>query len=261
MNLIRLGLSAPGDGYRQLYGGPAEMALLTHPRLASLFDPAYEGYRTLNGSGSLLQVENVRQPGSFFQPRDSGALSLQATALVDDVQVLDKTGAALYNNWKDDYSYPAGDFTYFCTFRPNGSGNYYPLGTYDADGFSVGMGTDYKPRVYARHHTGSVMISSTADFADGRMDVVVAQYTYGDNKAKAWISGSLKIDATAAQAVNQTVRRLIVGSAYFTGTDPSGAANGKIGFAGVMAGAHPSFEPLIRAFAKERFPTALAHVA
>lgn len=54
---------------------------------------------------------------------------------------------------------------------------------------------------------------------------------------------------------------MMVGASFFNdGSDHvnSGSLKGYIGFAGVMSGADASYEPVIRAFAKERFPVTLA---
>lgn len=262
MNLVRLSITSPGTGLRQLYrAGAPEVALLTHPNLVSLFDPAYSGYQTLNTAGSFQKGANVRQPGSLFQPRVATAGSLQALALVEGSGVLDKTGAASNNNWKDDYTFPSGDFTYFIMFSVNsGVGqNAFPLSTYDDDGLGMGVASDYKPRVYTRYGTGSVLASATADFVEGRFSLMVMSYTYGDNRVKMWVDGTLRLNATTAPTVTQTVRRIVVGSGYYLANDPNGALNGKIAFAGVMSGTDAAYEPVIRAFAKARFPLALAH--
>lgn len=265
MNLVKLSVPSPGSGFRQLYKGSAEVALLTHPNLVSLFDPAYAGYRTLNTNGKLLGTKNVRQPGKLFQGNVTLDSALTVPGMIDGVAVVDKTDASgNARNYKDDYSYPAGDFTYFGAWSLNtGSGqNAYTLGTFDAGGFTVGCSTDYKPRVYSRY-PGTVLVSSTADIVEGRMSLFVAQYTVGSNNIKLWVDGVKRIDASPALAVNQTVRRLIVGSTFYndgTDHDLSGAMKGYIGFAGVMSGADSSYVTVLRDFAKERFPAALSHV-
>lgn len=265
MNLIKIDVASPGSGLSPLYKGKAEVALLTHPNLVSLFDPAYVGYQTLNSNGKFQVGANVRQPGASFQPRSSADADLVALTSIDGMPIVDKSiGSPANNNWKDSYSFPAGDFCYFGAFAPSsGAGqNGYLAGTYDNDGVTVGIGTDYKPRVYTRYGTGSVLSSATADVVEGRLSLYVMQYTYSDNRVRLWVDGTLRINSTSAPSVTQTTRRLVVGSGYFYDTsphDPSGTLKGKIAFGGVMAGAHPSFEPTIRAFAKERFPAGLSH--
>ena len=259
MNLIRLAVDSPGDNFTQLYKGAAEVALLTHPSLVSLFDPAYEGYVTLSGDNEITDVANVRQVGETFVASLPNNTNVPIT--VDDMQVIDTTGAN--NNWKDSHDFPDGDFTVFAAVTYTSSQNGYFLSLNDANPFAIGCSTDFKPRFYAQIATGSsaLAISSTADFVEDRMSIVVAQYTYADSRVKMWVDGVLVINTTlVSYPLLHTVNQLVVGSYVYTGHDPNGVFYGNIGFAGLMTGTDETFEPIIRTFALERFPTALAHV-
>lgn len=205
MNLVKISVPSPGSGFRQLYKGPAEVALLTHANLVSLFDPAYVGYQVLNPNGKLLGTLNVRQPGSAFRCPVTLDASLMVPAFIDGMKVVDKTGVSFDSLvYKDDYAYPSGDFTYFGAWSHNaGAGqNAMTLGTYDAGGFTVACTTGYKARVYSRYPS-TALETPNAVFVEGRMSLIVAQYVVSSNTIRLWVDGDLKINGSPSLAVRR----------------------------------------------------------
>jgi hypothetical protein len=128
--------------------------------------------------------------------------------------------------------------------------------------FVVGCSTDYKPRIYSRYTVGvDVAVSATADIVEGRLSLYVAEYTVSTNRVRLVVDGVERVNKTTLGVPSFVDRRLQFGAAVNPSNDPSGFTVGKLAFAGGMTGVDSSFEPLIRTFAKERFPTGLAHAA
>jgi hypothetical protein len=101
-------------------------------------------------------------------------------------------------------------------------------------------------------------VESGTSVVANRLSLFVWTYDSAATRNQLTVDGNLVINTTSLVAPNHTDRRLSVGGIKQT-TDPTAMLNGQFAFGGVMNGVNSTFEPLIRAFAKERFPTGLAH--
>lgn len=259
-NMFKIDGSLSGTGFAKPYK-TSELALISHASLIAMFDPGHDGYVQYSLTDKVLGVRDVKL-GTLWTPRITTEASLQfVEAGPDDVRVL-KYGddANMRFSGPTGADIPAGSFTLFGCWRSTAAENAYPIGSGDtASPVAIGYTTDFKAR-FATRYSGTVSIEATASVVANRLSLFVAEWDSGAGTGNLWVDGVKVLNAVAPAAPNHTDRRLTVGGLKYS-SDPHGVLVGQFAFGGVMNGIDAAFEPLIRAFAKERFPTGMAHAA
>lgn len=258
VNILKLGVSAAGSGFSRVQG-PAELELLSNASLISLFDPAHDGYIKYSITDKVLGVRDAKL-GTYWTPRLTTESLLQFRVPgPDSVPVLACTGNNMRFSGPTGADIPAGSFTLFGCALTTAADSAYFLGSGDsASPVALGFSTDYKVRIYTRY-SSALALEAAASLIDNRLSLMVYEWNNATASYKLWVDGNLKLNNNVLAAPNHTDRRLTIGGLKYS-SDPHGMMDfGRIAFGGVMNGVDVAFEPLLRAFAKERFPTGMAH--
>lgn len=263
MDTFLINSATAAAGFERPYG-EAELALISHVSLIDMIDPAHDGYRLFaRNTDKVLNLRGVRS-GGLWTPRSTANFSLERLGIGPDgvpVLTMNSSSACRFSGPASGANIPASSFTLFGCWLPTGAGNHWGMASRDAvNPVVIGYSTDYKPRFYTKAATPELAVAGTAMTVQAnRLSLFVAEWNAGTTTATLTVDGVQAFSTTLAAPVH-TDRRMSAGAATYP-TDPAGMLQGQFAFGGVMNGLDPTFEPLIRAFAKERFPTGMAHAA